>query len=102
MGPFQRVQSSDRELNQVQSNISFALAPIVTNPAVFGILLTGQALIAGATTLNHGLGRALQGWIVVRQRASAIIWDSQDANTTPDSTLILNSSAAVTVDLYLF
>jgi hypothetical protein len=52
--------------------------------------------------IPHQLGRVLIGWMVVRQRASAIIWDTQDDNTNPSATLFLNSSATVTVDLWVF
>jgi hypothetical protein len=66
------------------------------------LLLTNQVLTPGANSINHGLNRTLVGWILTRVRAASTIYDTQDTNTTPKMTLDLNSSAAVTVDIYVF
>lgn len=42
------------------------------------------------------------GWRIVRINGSATIYDQQSQNTTPDLTLILNSSASVIVSLEVF
>lgn len=97
-----RVQTDDRNVNQLQSNISVALFPILQNPQTQGSILENVALVNGSNTINHGLNRTLQGWSIVRQRASASIYDNQDNNTNPTKTLILISNAAVTVNLYVF
>lgn len=98
--PFQ--QTTDRQLNQFQQALRSALQPITSLPTSQSSILTSISLAAGATTVNHGLNRTLSGWYPVRVRAQATIWDSQDSNSTPDQTLILNSSAAVVVDLVVF
>lgn len=97
-----RVQSKNTELNQVQDNIQRALAPLLGNQVLLGVLLAGIVLKAGVNSVNHTLGRKLTGWTIVRQRAEAQLWDTQDSNPTPNLTLSLNSTAAVTVDLYVF
>lgn len=102
MATIARVQTDDREVNQLQSNIISALNPLLNNPLLFGSILTEQDLAVGTNIIKHGLNRTLQGWFLVRKRATADVWDSQDTNPTPNSTLILNASAAVTVDLYVF
>lgn len=99
---FQQTNTTDNDLNTVQLNLVRTLNPIFNTPTLGGNLLTNQTLAAGANTINHGLGRNLNGWQIVRQRASASIWDSQDTNKMQNLTLILNSSAPVTVDLYVF
>lgn len=97
-----QVQDDSRTSNQFQSNISNALTLLSRNPVVGGILLTQVQLSAGDNTVSHKLGRQLQGWLIVRQRAQAQVYDKQDANTNPKATLTLNTSADVTLDLYVF
>jgi hypothetical protein len=96
------VQTDDKNLNMVQSNIADVLYPIIKNPLTSGILLTNISLAAGDNIISHKLGRSLIGWIPVRVRASATIYDKQDSNGSASTTLKLNASAAVVVDLFLF
>lgn len=67
-----------------------------------GWILRNITLANGTTQVPHLLGRKLQGWSLVRQRASASIYDTQDANQTPQLTLSLVSSAQVSVDLWVY
>ena len=99
---FNVINTSTPDLGLVQQNLVRVLNPVFNTPTLGGNLLTSQTLKAGATTINHGLGRNLNGWQIVRQRSQANIWDSQDANQTPNLTLALNSSASVVVDIYCF
>jgi hypothetical protein len=99
---FNVINVKDPDLATVQRNLVRTLQPIFNTPILGGNLLTGQTLSVGANSINHGLGRNLNGWQIVRQRAQANIWDSQDTNKTPQLTLDLNSSAAVVVDIYCF
>ena len=48
------------------------------------------------------LQRPLQGWYIVRQRALASIYDTQDSNQNPSLTLNLTSNAVVSVDIAVF
>lgn len=95
-------QSDDRNFSMMQDSWAAVLNPIITNPSLQCIILKNIALINGTTVVNHLLGRKLQGWRLVRVRAAATIYDSQDTNQTPDKTLRLVSNAAVTVDLEVF
>ncbi len=97
-----RVQTQDRTINQLQNNIINSVNPILGNAITNGTILSGIKLTSGSNTINHTLGRNLQGWIVIRQRASATIYDLQDTNPRPSLTLILHSSGSVVVDLYVF
>lgn len=98
----QRVQSQNRELNQVQDHLQRSLSPLLGNSALYGELINSVKLVSGANRVDHKLGRKLQGWTIVRQRAQAQVWDSQDSNLTPELNLTLSASAPVTVDLYVF
>jgi hypothetical protein len=99
---FNVINTRDADLSTVQRNLVRVLQPVFNTPTLGGNLLTSQTLATGANSINHGLGRNLNGWQIVRQRASANIWDSQDSNQTPNLTLALNSSAPVVVDIYCF
>jgi len=102
MNKLRRVQTQDREVNQLQSNVAEVLDPIAALPVINGNILTNVALLAGDNSINHKLGMRLTGWIVIRQRAAAEIFDKQVTNPTPTVTLVLNVSAPVVVDLYVF
>lgn len=78
------------------------LNPIVANPANNSIILKNIALTIGNNVINHKLGRNLQGWIIIRKRASADIYDQQDSNQMPALTLVLISDAPVTVDIEVY
>ena len=62
---------------------------------------------AGINLIPHGLGRAYQGWYVVGQDASSIIWNATDAEIATNSIdtkvhLPLECSADVSVKLVVF
>lgn len=96
------VQTPDRTINQLQQNIKQAVDPVINNPLTQGQLLTSIALTSGTNVINHGLGRKLQGWIVVGQGSAASFYDSQATNPSQNLTLILVASAGVTINLYVF
>lgn len=97
-----KVQTPNRQVNQLQDNIRTSLAPILQNPVVMGQVLQSVPLTTGANSVNTLLNRTLQGWFIVRQRAAASVYDTQDSNATPQTTLNLVSSADVVIDLYVF
>lgn len=101
MGPFQRVQTKDRELNQLQSNLANALNYPLTNPLLFGAQIRDIALKTGSNTINHGLGRKLQGWILIGINAAITLYDMQLVNPS-DQTLILVASGPAIANLYVF
>lgn len=96
-------QSSDRNFQMMQNAWASQLDPILRNPATQSLLLKNVTLLTGTTnTINHLLGRVLQGWKIIRQRAAASIYDTQDLNASPQLTLTLITSANVVVDLEVF
>lgn len=76
--------------------------PIISNPANNSSILQSVSLVTGSNVVNHKLGRKLQGWTIIRQRAAASIYDTQDSNQMPQLTLQLVASAPVVVDLEVF
>lgn len=86
----------------MQNNWSKQLNPLLANPCNQSIILKSVSLASGSNVVNHLLGKKLQGWKIIRQRASASIYDTQDSNQSPQLTLLLTSSAPVVVDLEVF
>jgi hypothetical protein len=97
-----RVQTDSRELNQVQSQIISSVQPVLDNPIVNGRLIQSLAIASGSNVIDHGLGRTLLGWIVVRNSASVTFYDTQSSNANPARTLLLTASGAATISLYVF
>lgn len=95
-------QDTNKNFQLMQSDWASKLNPVLANPLVNGIILQSVSLVSGANTINHKLGRKLQGWIPVRVRSAATFFDTQDSNPMPALTLTLTASAAVVVDLYVF
>lgn len=95
-------QTDDKALSLMQNAWATALNPLLSQPLNSGVLLSNVSLGSGSNTINHRLGRKLSGWIITRIRAASVIYDTQDLNSQPSKTLILNSSAPVVVDLLVF
>lgn len=95
-------QSDDRISQMMQNSWATQLNPLLANPSLQSIILKNVLLVTGNNVVNHKLGRTLQGWRIVRQRAAANIHDNQDNNQSPQLTLFLVSSANVSIDLEVF
>lgn len=89
-------------IDMMQQKWASAINPVLVNPLNSASILKSQSLVTGANVINHKLGQPLQGWWIVRQRAAASIFDTQDSNQTPQLTLNLTSSANVVVDIAVF
>lgn len=95
--------TNNQQVNSMQTLWSTQLNPVIMNPIVNGLQLTGISLVVGSNVVNHKLGRKLQGWIVTRMADGFTqLYDTQNSNRNPELTLTLNSSAAITVDLWVY
>lgn len=99
---FSKINTPDNVLNQIQNTLVRVLNPLLSNPANDSIILSNITLVTGSNTISHKLGRTLQGWKIIRKRAVADVYDAQDTNSLSNKTLILVSSANVTLDLEIF
>lgn len=95
-------QNGDRVFQMMQNAWSAIIDPFLANPSLKSNILKSVALASGSNTINHLLGRKLQGWRLVRVRANATVYDNQDSNQNPAQTLILVASADVTCDIEVF
>lgn len=100
---FKKIGVNDRDLQKVQQNVENAVAPIIRKPIIDGVLLKKVCLLPGVSNeVKHRLGREPLGYIIVRKRADARIWDIQDFNNNPSKTFSLACSHEVTVDIWIF
>ncbi len=88
-------------LEQMQPQWAAQLNPVLKCPLLNGRLVTTNVDV-GVTTVNHGLGRKLIGWIPVSVSFTVILSDRQDTNPTPELTLSLFSTAPAVVTLWVF
>ena len=52
--------------------------------------------------MDHGLEQKPEGWIVLKQDAAQVIYESATANDFPETTIIMKAGGAVTCDLFFF
>ena len=95
---------TSKHINDVQDAVGEALGQLLGKDALDVVLLKNIKLLPGIiNTVAHGLGRVLDGWIVVRNHGSyAILTDKQDDNPSPNLLLYLTTPNAVVVDLLVF
>lgn len=89
------------DLPKMQTTWAQQLDPVIANLLVNGQLLKGIELNSGITVVNHRLGRQLQGWFLSAPKGPAIVSQaSQQPN--PTLTLTVNSTAAITTDMWVY
>jgi hypothetical protein len=99
--PIQQTKSKDLQI--MQTTWSNQLNPVVANPLLNGRLIKDIVLKSGVNSINHGLGRPLQGWIVTGMHNVFVqLYDTQSSNQMPQLTLQLNSNGVGNIDLYVF
>lgn len=93
-----KIQSSNRELMQVQEAVEFELKSILRSQILDGVLVTGLAVTTTATKFEHMLNRQPLGWIIVDKTGSASIyrtaWDRR--------TISLIGSGSDTISIWIF
>jgi hypothetical protein len=101
---FKRLEFKDKDVALLQQNCYLVFNEINHKEIIDGIVVRNVSIPTGSVVkVDHKLGRAPEGWIVIRKRANADVWDTQDANLSNKSIhLYLNSSADVVVDLWIF
>lgn len=95
-------QNDDQAFQLMQNRWGSILTPVINNPLNNATILKAVSLVSGSNTINHLLSRKLQGWTIVRINAAATIYDVQDANQTPNQTLVLVADNPAVVDIAVF
>ena len=102
MEPWKRVSSDDRVIEELQDNAEPVMRHVEQAFSLNGVLRKKETIITGPTDITHGLGRAPIGFVIIRRRGNATVWDLQDDNTNATKTLTLIASADVEVDVWIF
>lgn len=106
MGAVRNIKKTDQasqEVQKLQQNIQNWAKIFTDFPIVDGVLIKEVCLRPNvANNVTHKLGRKALGYIIVRKREDARIWDLQDLNSTPNTTFALASSHECTVDVWIF
>lgn len=100
---FDSVRTKDANLQALQESAKATADEVSGCPLIDGRLIESIVIVLGTPkVVQHGLGRKLKGWLMVRKSAGASIWDSQSTNALATKSLVLNASANVTVSLWVF
>ena len=92
---------SFEDVELMQDSLERTLQPILTSDIIDGTILKNVFLATGAVNIiAHKLNRPLLGWIIISKSAVADIYQSE--TNKPNLFLNLNTTADVTVSLWVF
>jgi hypothetical protein len=97
-----KINVDDFQLSKVQDNVDAAFSTLQRdNPFLNGVFVTAT-IQTFDTAVDHGLQRALNGYIIVGRNANAVIYTSTTNNLRPTDLILLKASATVTANIYFF
>lgn len=98
-----KIKTQDKDLMSVQDSVDQLFQEIAPNPFLKGNLVRNISITSGAVAaVAHGLKDPVTGYIVTKNSANAVIWDTQSANTSAQLLYYLNASANTTIDVWFF
>ena len=99
---FTQLSTGNASTDQVQGYIATALNPLFQLPFASGNRVQDQDLSTADTIVDHGLEQKPEGWIVLKQDAAVVIYESATTNDFPETTIIMKAGGTVTADLFFF
>jgi hypothetical protein len=99
---FTQLSTGNASIDQVQGYIATAINPLFQLPFASGNRVQDQDLSTADTIVDHGLEQAPEGWIVLKQDAAQVIYESATVNDFPETTIIMKAGGTVTADLFFF
>jgi hypothetical protein len=99
---FTQLWSKDQEVTRVQSHIQKTFAPLLELPFADGVLRSDLSIGTADTEIEHKLGRAYEGWLVVGLKTNSVVYESATSNTNKNSVIILQASSAATATIFFF
>lgn len=97
---FKKSTTENPDVNKVQVNIAEFVTPLISNEMLDGRLIEDVALSTSETLVEHKLGRAYKGWIIVNKNAAQDVYVS--STTLTKRYLALTAGGTVTVSLWVF
>lgn len=104
MQQYINVIATDRELQELNNNISRVFLSLYPNPLLRDpVIVKAQVFTSGVDLIvNHKLGRAVTGYIVINSNAAVNVYQSATSNSSPTAYIIMKSNANATVDILFF
>jgi|TARA_R110000796_G_scaffold53343_1_gene125247 hypothetical protein len=99
---FTQLTTGNAATDQVQGYIATALNPLFQLPFASGNRVQDVDITTADTIVDHGLEQAPEGWIILKQNAAQVIYESATVNDFPATTVILKAGGTVTADLFFF
>ena len=99
---FTQLSTGNAQVDQVQGYIATALTPLFQLPFASGNRVQDVEITTSDTIVDHGLEQTPEGWIVLKQDAAQVIYESATANDFPETTIIMKAGGTVTADLFFF
>ena len=99
---FTQLATGNESVDQVQGYIATALNPLFQLPFASGNRVQDIEITTADTIVDHGLEQAPEGWIILKQNAAQVIYESATVNDFPETTVILKAGGTVTADLFFF
>ena len=97
------IRTSDKDLMSVQDAVKVLFQEFSSNPFLKGNLVKDINITSGVVAaVAHGLKDPVTGYIVTKNSANAVIWQTQSANSSPQLLYYLNASANTTIDVWFF
>ena len=100
--PFTQLSTGSAATDQVQGYIATALDPLLQLPFASGNKVEDVEITTSDTIVDHGLEVEPEGWIILKQNAAQVIYESATVNDFPETTVILKAGGTVTADLFFF
>jgi hypothetical protein len=98
--PLNIFQNPDQSSMLMQKQWASQLNPILGNPLLQGSAISQINLTANVPlTINHYLGRQMQGWFITDITTNAIVWRTKPMNS---QTLTLEANSNTTISLWVF
>jgi hypothetical protein len=103
MQSFRLFSTDDRDIMALQANMRDFANDITALNILNYVLIRDINLVTGQINkINHKLNRNIIGYYVVRKNVAADIWDEQNQNNLPKSTLDLQTNADCKISLIIF
>lgn len=97
--PLRRIQTSDKDLNQIQDSIKESFDGLIASPLANALVLPKIVLATGSNQVPHGLGRNYQFAFHGLPSAPATL--SVAASPDPSKYLTVVASAPCVVDIWV-
>lgn len=97
------VSSENKDINKIQENLKQYTKVIDNFIPIDGVLIKNIGLKAGVSNdISHKLQRKPLGWFIVRKRQDSRIWDLNDTNPQPTTSLSIACSHDCQIDIWIF